>query len=88
MFVVIEHEIHNASQFQQCADQLFPLPEGLTFHQFFPANDMSRAACLYETDSLEKLQDHLDGLLGGASSQRYFPVAETQAVGLPARQMV
>ncbi|AGA34691.1 hypothetical protein TVNIR_3054 [Thioalkalivibrio nitratireducens DSM 14787] len=84
MFVTIEHEIHDAARFQPCAEQVFPLPEGLQVHLFLPATDLSRAVGLYEAPSLERLRDHLDPTLGDASTQRYFPVAEERAIGLPA----
>ncbi len=84
MFIAIEHEIHDPEQFQQCAEQVFPLPEGLHVHQFLPATDLSKAACLYEAPSVERLRSYLDAALGDASTQRYFPVAEGQAIGLPA----
>ncbi len=84
MFIAIDHEIHDPERFQQCAEQVFPLPEGLHVHQFLPAPDLSKAACLYEAPSVERLQAYLDAALGDASTQHYFPVAETHAIGLPA----
>lgn len=83
MFIAIEHDIHDSEKFQACAEAVFPLPEDLHVHQFFPATDLSRAACLYEAPSVARLREYLDGKLGGASTQRYFPVAETEAIGLP-----
>ncbi len=83
MFIAIEHDIHDPERFQQCAEQVFPLPEGLHVHQFLPATDLRRAACLYEAPSVERLQAYLDAALGSASTQRYFPVAEGNAIGLP-----
>jgi hypothetical protein len=87
MFIAIEHEIHDAARFQRCAEQVFPLPEDLHVHQFLPANDLSRAACLYEAPSVERLRNYLDPALGDASTQHYFPVAEAHAIGLPPRQL-
>ena len=83
MFITIIHEIHDPKQFQECAQRVFPLPEGLHVHQFLPATDMRQAACLYEAPSVDQLRDYIDGTLGKASSQRYFPVNEQHAVGLP-----
>ena len=84
MFIAIEHEIHDPQRFQQCAEQVFPLPEGLHVHQFLPASDLRKAACLYEAPSVEQLRSYLDEALGDASTQHYFPVAERHAIGLPA----
>ena len=85
MFIAIVHEIHDPTKFQECAERVFPLPEGLRVHQFFPAPDLSRAACLYEATSINQLRDYIDGTLGDASTQRYFSVAEEHAIGLPQR---
>lgn len=87
MFIVIEHEIHDVGKFQECAEGVFPLPESLRVHQFLPASDMSRAACLYETSSVPALRDYIENKLGDASTQRYFSVAENGAIGLPERQL-
>jgi hypothetical protein len=87
MFIAIEHDIHDPAKFQQCAERAFPLPDELHVHQFFPATDLSRAVCLYEAPSIERLRDHLDPILGEASTQHYFVVAEEPAMGLPARQL-
>ncbi len=84
MFIAIEHDIHDPQRFQQCAEQVFPLPDGLHLHQFLPATDLRKAACLYEAPSVERLQSFLDDALSDASTQRYFPVAESDAIGLPA----
>ena len=86
MFIAIAHEIHDPPTFQKCSDEAFPLPDGLHLHQFVPADDLSWAACLYEAPSIERLSSHLEPLLGAAATQRYFPVAEEHAVGLPATQ--
>lgn len=83
MFIAIEHEIHDPSKFQECTERVFPLPDGLHLHQFFPASDMSRAVCLYEAPSVQQLREYIDGTLANASTQRYFQIAEGHAIGLP-----
>lgn len=85
MFIAIHHEIHDPEKFQQCAEDVFPLPEELHVHQFFPSEDLSTAACLYEAPSIEKLSAYLDKRLNEASTQHYFPVHTEQAIGLPRR---
>lgn len=85
MYIAILHEIHDATRFQQRAQCVFPLPNGLCVHHFLPAADLSEAACLYEAPSVEELRDYIDGTLGDASTQRYFPIAEEHAIGLPGR---
>lgn len=83
MFIAIQHEIHDPAGFRKCAEQVFPLPEELHVHQFLPADDLSKAACLYEAPSIEHLRGYLDPILGEASTQRYFPIASGHAIGLP-----
>lgn len=83
MFIAIEHEIHDPAMFQKRAEGVFPLPDGLHVHQFFPATDLSKAVCLYQAPSIERVRSHLDPALGDSSTQRYFPVAEAKAIGLP-----
>jgi hypothetical protein len=85
MFIAIVHDIHDPETFQHCAEEVFPLPENLHVHQFFPATDLDRAVCLYEAPSVEELSEYLDGALGESSTQHYFPVSEGHAIGLPAR---
>lgn len=83
MFIAIEHEIHDPEAFQEGAQRVYPLPEGLRVHQFLPARDLSRGFCLFEAPSVDQVRDYIDGRLGVASTQRYFPVAEDGAIGLP-----
>jgi hypothetical protein len=61
MFIVIDHDIKNATTFQQRAEKAFPLPDGLHVHMFLPASDLSRATCLYEADSVEKVRNFVEG---------------------------
>ncbi|WP_175628342.1 hypothetical protein [Thioalkalivibrio denitrificans] len=41
--------------------------------------------CLYEGPSVERVREHLDTAIGPAATQRYYPVAEAHAMGLPTR---
>jgi hypothetical protein len=83
MFIAIEHKIHDAEKFGECARDVFPLPDDLHVHHFLPATDMSRAVCLYEAPSIERLSEYLDSKLAPASKQEYFPVLGDHAIGLP-----
>jgi len=83
MFIAIEHEIHDSQTFGKRGERVFPLPEDLHVHHFLPAADFSRASCLYEAPSVDRLQAYLDGKLGDASTQTYYPVAEDGGIGLP-----
>ena len=83
MFIAIQHQIHDPNKFQQCAKEVFPLPDHLHVHHFFPSADMKKAVCLYEAPSIEELSTYLDKKLNTASTQQYFPVLTENAMGLP-----
>jgi len=83
MFISIQHQIHNPEKFRECAKEVFPLPETLHVHQFFPSPDLKTAVCLYEAPSVDLLSKYLDSKLNSASKQKYFPVLTEQAIGLP-----
>jgi len=85
MFIAIEHDIHDPEKFQQCAEAVFPLPDDLHVYQFFPSTDMSKAVCLYDAPSIERLSNYLESKLSEASTQYYFPVLSEHAIGLPER---
>jgi hypothetical protein len=83
MFIAIQHEINDPKKFQKCAEEVFPLPDNLHVHHFFPAADMKEAICLYEAPSIDHLKNYLDEKLSDASTQHYFPVMTEPAIGLP-----
>lgn len=87
MFIAIDHDIHDAASFQRRAEGALPPPAGLHVHMCLPADDLSRATCLYEAETLEAVRSFVDGALGDACTNRYFPIAEGHAIGLPARQL-
>lgn len=83
MFIAIEHDINNPEKFQKCAEDVFPLPDDLKVHHFFPSTDLRHAVCLYKAPSIERLSEYLDTKLGDSSTQQYFPVLVEHAIGLP-----
>lgn len=83
MFIAIQHQIHNPAKFQECAKNVFPLPEELHVHHFFPSIDMKTAVCLYEAPSVKALSNYLESKLSEASTQQYFPVNPGNAIGIP-----
>lgn len=84
MFIVIHHEIHDQTEFKDKVNRMAPPPQGLQRHQFFTAENLTRATCLWEAPSIGPLRDYIDGSLEPASTQTYFAVKEDRAVGLPA----
>lgn len=89
MFIAVEHDIHAPQGFKACFEAAFPLPDDIRLHQFLPAGDLSRAVCLLEAPSIDRLRAwHDEDLhLSEASTQSYFKVAEGEAVGLPQHQL-
>ncbi|MGF1636259.1 MAG: hypothetical protein ACFCUU_04245 [Cyclobacteriaceae bacterium] len=85
MFIAIQHQIHDPEKFQECAKEVFPLPDNLHVHHFFPATDLSKAVCLYEAASVDELSKYLDAKLNKASKQNYFPILDEHAIGLPVK---
>ncbi|WP_194777896.1 hypothetical protein [Pararhodonellum marinum] len=83
MFIAIKHEIHDPKKFQKCAEEVFPLPDHLHVHHFYPSVNMKEAVCLYEAASIDQLSEYLDQKLGTASTQYYFTVLSEHAIGLP-----
>jgi hypothetical protein len=87
MFIMIDHQIRNPLRFQERVEASPPIPGGLHLHMFLPADDMSRATCLYEAVSLDSVRDFVDGVLGDAAVNSYVPIAAEQAMGLPAQRV-
>jgi hypothetical protein len=85
MFVLINHDIHDPATFQQCAAAAMPPPDGLDVHRFLASRDFHAATCLYEAASVDEVRAFVDGARGTSSTQRYTPVAEEHAMGLPRR---
>ena len=58
-------------------------PTGVQGRQFFPSQDRSVAACLWEADSIDTLRDYLDPATADLSENKYFAVDKERAMGLP-----
>ena len=83
MYVSVVHTIYEPDKFWR-PDLVESLPEGVTLHQALPNADGSRATCLWEADSLESVQDTVEGVVGDISDNEYFEVDQGNARGLPA----
>jgi hypothetical protein len=85
MHIVVQHRITDPEKFfSMDAEEVGGGgPPGVQGLQFFPSQDRSVAACLWEADSIDTLRDYLDPATAGASENTYFEVDEERAVGLP-----
>jgi hypothetical protein len=84
MYVIAKHRINDAERFfslsQVAAEEA---PPGLYGRQFCPSSDRTEAVCLWEADSVDRVRDYLDSLVGEASENAYFQVGTDDAVGIP-----
>jgi hypothetical protein len=58
-------------------------PAGTRPILFFPSVDGSAATCLWETNSVEDVQNYTDTTLGDCSEQIVFEISSEHAIGLP-----
>jgi hypothetical protein len=82
MYVSVVHTISDPERFWSAAES-GELPRGVTLHSSYPNSDGSRAACLWEADSVEAVKEVIEGTVGEVSSNEYFEVQAERAQGLP-----
>jgi hypothetical protein len=84
MFVVAQHTIKDAKHFWETAkNNMNTLPSHLKLHQVLPNKDGSKAVCLWSASNIEDVKKYVEEQLGKYSSNLYFPVEATNAIGLP-----
>jgi hypothetical protein len=59
------------------------LPSDVRLHQVLPNADGSASVCLWEAPSVDQVRRLVEGAVGPFSSNTYYEVAQTGAVGLP-----
>jgi hypothetical protein len=85
MHVAVQHRITDPEKFfsMNAEEVLGGAPPGVQGRQFYPSQDRSVAACLWEADSVDTLRDYLDSVTAGVSENTYFEVDTELAMGLP-----
>jgi hypothetical protein len=84
MFVVAQHKISDPSGFANAVKKATPnIPSGLTLHQMMPSADGRSSVCLWEGESVDKIRQAVEAVVGQFSQNTYFEVASSGAVGLP-----
>lgn len=83
MKVGVMHRISDPERAQSKAQTLFQPHEGVKLVQFIPSQDGALATCVWESDSMDRVRDLVDGALAETSEQTYFEVDAEQALGLP-----
>ena len=85
-YVVVHHRLTDAqTAFARGADLLEGkgAAPGVRVLQFYPSQDQSAVACLWEADSVDTVREYVDSTLGDSSENSYFAVDADQARGLP-----
>jgi hypothetical protein len=82
MFIVAKHTITDPERVRAITSAAV-LPAGLTLHQAFPNVAGTEQICLWEAESVDAVRDFVDPALAGVSSNTYFAVEESAAMGLP-----
>jgi len=81
MYVVAIHSISDPAQFW---GGNLDLPEGTSLNAVAPNADGSKGVCIWESDSVDTVQQLVDGAAGAISSNEFFAVNEDNAQNLPA----
>jgi hypothetical protein len=86
MFVVVDHTISNPEKFWSEANRqkIGSLPSDLHVLQTFPNADGTRAVCLWQAESLNRVRQTVEELVGEVSRNECYAVEERNAMGLPA----
>ena len=96
MYVVVQHHIKNPETAFPRGQRLISgegAPETVKVLQFYPSTDQTKVTCLWESDSVDSIQDWVDTTLGDSSENVCYAVAADQAfaerpVGLQATPML
>ena len=80
----VNHTISNPQEFWGRAQKALPnLPEGIKIHVVLPNESMDKGTCVWEAESLEKIQAFLEEATGDVSKNDYMVINEANAMGLP-----
>jgi hypothetical protein len=85
-YIVAIHDIADPERFWSAADPSAEFPPGITLHGTYPRADGSKAVCLWEADSVDSVQQLVDGIVGDYSENEFYEVDAGHAgtLGLPA----
>jgi hypothetical protein len=84
MYILVQHTMTDpASAWARAQQALGTLPAGLTLHHCLPAPDGRKAICVWEAESIAKLQGYLDDTLGPGATNEYYEVINKEGVAVP-----
>ena len=84
MYVLVQHTISDPPTFWNAADPTSLSPKA-KLHHTFPTPDGTRAACVWEADSVEELRNLIEPVVGRASRNEYFAVENREGFAFPSR---
>jgi hypothetical protein len=83
--VIAVHDISDPEGFMAAVEPVATsIPDGMKLHSFLPSKDGSQAVCVWEAGAVEDVRSFIDGATVDLATNEYFPVADAQAIGLPA----
>lgn len=84
MYVAVQHRISDPESFWGKAQEIVPnLPADIKLHHCMPTKDGKRGICIWEGESVEKVQTFLEGHMSSFSSNEYYEVENRDSIGLP-----
>jgi len=83
MFIIVNHTIRDAGRFWGDLRAAGAPPEGTKVHQMLPSSDGASAVCLWEADSVDTVRSLVEKTVGSSSSNTFFAVDASNAMGLP-----
>ena len=86
MIIVVNHKISNPTDFWASAQKSLPeLPvNGVQrIVQVMPNKDMNEATCVWEAESIEKLDTYLRSKVQDWSKESYYELNSAAAMGMP-----
>ena len=84
MYVVVNHEINDASKFWALAQSVTAgLPAGLKVIHTFPSPNGRKAVCVWEAASVEAVRGFLDPATAGMARNDYFEAPNKEGMAMP-----
>jgi hypothetical protein len=84
MYVVVNHEINDASKFWALAQSVTAgLPAGLNVIHTFPSPNGRKAVCVWEAPSVEAVRSFLDPATAGLAHNDYFEAPNKEGMAMP-----
>jgi len=83
MYVIIQHNITSPAKFWEIVKGVTSVPAGMKLHSTLPSGDGKKAVCIWQAPSVESVKNFVEPAVGTLSSNEYFDVNESGAMGLP-----